>query len=275
MLALLRPLAPSARKAIHPARGPNPLELSTRATLAVALLVLGVFGCKSSQSTAPPPNAPLPLVASYALGLSEPSDLAIDETGTILWTVTNNPDSVYQLDLTGKRVKTLKYAGQDLEGITYDRSDQTLWVAEENRREVVHLDLDGNVLSRKQLSLTGEVNSGLEGICLDDAGRMFLLNEKNPGLFIQLDPALSIAAKDTLYFAGDYSGLSYQPGSASFWIVSDQSQRLYRWSKTLGVLKEYGLPYSKAEGVAFDPATNLVYIVSDLENKLYVYQYSP
>jgi uncharacterized protein YjiK len=239
-----------------------------------ALVATAIAGCSSSKPAAPVEARGLTLVASYAMSIREPSDLAIDETGTVLWTVTNNPDSVYQLDRTGKPVKSLRYAGQDLEGIAYDRSDRTLWVAEENRREIVHLDLDGNVLAVYPLGLTGEPNSGLEGICLDPTGRICLLNEKRPGLFIQLDPAVSIASVDTLTFAGDYSGLCYDPPSTSFWIVSDQSQRVYLWSRTGGITKEFALPFPKAEGVAFDPGTQQIYIVSDSENRLYVYRYT-
>ena len=57
-----------------------------------------------------------------------------------------------------------------------------------------------------------------------------------------------------------------------FWILSDKSQKLCRWSPQKGVLSEYPLPYTKAEGIVCDDATDLLYIVSDSENKLYVYQ---
>jgi len=213
----------------------------------------------------------LRLVASYPLGITEPSGLAINDSGTILWTVTNNPEKVHQLDLAGNVVRTLSYSGHDLEGIAYDSSDSTLWVAEEDRREIVHLDLTGAVLSRHRLSLTGQTNSGLEGICFDDQGRMFVLNEKLPGMFISLNADFSIAAADTLAFARDYSDISYNRRSNCFWIISDLSEGLYLYDKTNGVLGRYALPFSKGEGVAFDAAANLVYVVSDSEHRLYVY----
>jgi len=241
---------------------------------AAVLVAAGLSGCKGSESAAPPIPT-LPLLASFALDVTEPSDLAIDETGTLLWTVSNGADSVYQLDTAGKRLRALNYAGQDLEGITYDPVTSTLWVAEENQRALLHLDLDGNVISKHYLALTGEQNSGLEGVSFDGDGKLVVLNEKLPGMFIQLNPDLTIASKDTLTFAGDYSGITYEPGSASFWIVSDQSHRLYRWTKAGGVAQQYDLPFPKPEGVAFDPATNRVYIVSDSEKRMYVYQYTP
>lgn len=272
------------------------------ATVAGLLAVaLGAPGCGSSPSVAQPPVKNLPLVATnvapmdtlglarsrplpppeaaglrlietFPLGVAEPSDLAIDESGTVLWTVGGSPDRVYQLDLRGKIVKTLSYVGSDLEGIAYDRSDRTLWVAEENRREIIHLDLDGGVLSRHQLDLSGEKNSGIEGLCLDDKGHMFALNEKRPGLLLELDAGHSISARRDVRFAKDYSGIAFDPKSGDFWIVSDQSQELYLWSRQTGVALRHPLPFPKAEGVAVNDAGDRIYIVSDSENKLYVYE---
>jgi len=212
------------------------------------------------------------LVETHRLSISEPSDLAIDETGKILWTVTNKPAKVYQLDRTGNVVKTLKYEGRDLEGIAYDPSDRTLWVTEERTREIVHMNLEGDVTRTYRLDLAGKPNSGPEGICLDDRGRMFLLNEKEPGLFIELDRDRSISARTALDFAIDYSGISYGRKAAAFWIVSDQSQKLVLWTKTKGVIAECALPFPKPEGVAVDEAARRIYIVSDSENSLYVFR---
>ena len=263
----------TTRRPQIPRFGPAIVSIGTF-TFAVVLVTAGLVGCKGSESAAPPLPS-LPLIASFALDVTEPSDLAIDDTGTLLWTVSNNPDSVYQLDTTGKRLKALKYEGENLEGVAYDPATATLWVAEENQRSLVHLDLDGNLIQKHDLALTGEPNSGLEGVSFDGSGRLVVLNEKQPGMFIQLNPDLTIASKDTLTFAGDYSGITYEPGSASFWIVSDQSHRLYRWTKAGGISQQFDLPFQKAEGVAFDPATNRVYVVSDSEKRMYVYQYTP
>ena len=245
-----------------------------RALTAGAAMAALVAGC--SNSTAPPVannGESLPLLATHALTISEPSDLAIDDTGTMLWTVTNNPEKLYQLDLDGQVVKTLSYVGNNLEGVAYDRRDRTLWLAEENLREVVHVDLNGAVLGRYPLALTGEQNSGLEGICLNDSGTVFVLNEKHPGLFIRLKPDLSIDSMLELTFAKDYSGMTYDIHRKSFWIVSDQSEQLYRWT-TSGVQEQYVLPFPKPEGVAEDPLRQRIYVVSDSTNALYVFDSS-
>ncbi len=244
--------------------------------LSASLLGLLAIAPAAWRAEAKPPAstdaASLPLIASHALSVSEPSDLAIDESGKTLWTVTDRPGRVHQLTLEGKLIRTLKFVGDDLEGIAYDRSDRTLWVAEESLREIVHLDLEGNVLSRHPLGLKGESNSGLEGLCLDAQGNMFALNEKKPGLFLELNANRSIAVRRPVSFAGDYSGITYDRGRDGFWIVSDQSETLYLCDRQAGVLKRYRLPFPKAEGVAVNEAEKRIYIVSDSEKKLYVFR---
>ena len=253
----------AARRAGHAARA---------GVLLAAAATAGLLGPVASKPVAPRAPGALPLVATHALSVPEPSDLAIDETGTRLWTVTNHPARVYQLDTDGNLVKPLRFEGQDLEAVAYDRSDHTLWVAEERRREIVHLDLDGEVLARHPLDLAGDRNSGIEGLCLDDQGRMFALNEKRPGLFLELDRQAGIAARREVRFAQDYSGITYDRARRCFWIVSDKSQQVFLWDRKDGVLKAYPLPYPKAEGVAVDDAAKRLYIVSDSEQKLFVYR---
>lgn len=238
------------------------------AALAVAL----ILGPVESKPLVPRLPEALTLVATHPLSMKEPSDLAIDESGGRLWTVTNDPSHVYELDADGRTVRTLAFLGEDLEAIAYDRSDRTLWVAEENRREVIHLDLDGRVLSRHALGLTGETNSGLEGLCVNDKGRLFALNEKRPGLFIELDEKIRIAARREVRFVADFSGITYDRARGQFWIVSDKSREVVLWDPKRGVMKQYPLPYEKAEGVAVDDASRRLYIVSDSEQKLYVYR---
>lgn len=245
------------------------MAVINRVTIAGVVVCGLVLGCSKSP-TKPPQTSALVLIGTHALTITEPSGLTMHDS--TFWTVSNNPDFVYQLDATGRTVRRLNYQGGDLEGITYDASDRTLWVCEENRREVVHLDLNGDILARKRLSLTGPDNSGLEGICLDGGGRMFVVNEKDPGLFIALNPDHSIATEQTLSFARDYSDIACSRNADTFWIVSDQSRALYQWNKLTGIMHEYPLAFPKPEGLCVDEAANRVYVVSDSTHTLYEYQ---
>ena len=231
-----------------------------------------LLGCEShAPSRSGPDEGRLTLRSRYALDIRELSGLALDAAGASLWTVGNHPQRIYRLSLEGRVQDRLDFKGEDLEGIACDPADGTLWVVEEERREVVHLDANGKVLGRRQLDLKGEPNSGLEGICLDSSGTVYVLNEKDPGLFIALNVDLSIHNQRQLDFANDFSGLDCHSGQDSFWVLSDQSRALYLWSPEEGVKGAYSLPFDKAEGVAVDEAAGLVYIASESEDRLYVY----
>jgi len=236
-----------------------------------ALLCLLLFACGGdTPSISGPDGTRLILLSSHSLGIGEPSGLALDASRSSLWAVGNDPQRIYRLSLDGKIQNILDYEGDDIEGIASDPLDGTLWIVEEDRREVVHLSSGGRLLKRHQLDLTGEQNSGLEGICLNPDGATYVLNEKKPGLFISLNADLSIKSQRRLDFAKDYSALGCDTARDAFWVLSDQSQTLFLWSPEEGVLGGYALPFDKAEGVAVDD--DLVYIASESESVLYVYR---
>jgi uncharacterized protein YjiK len=241
----------------------------------ILALCIGVFvACgKDGAGSAQRADSRLTLVEEYAVDIKEPSGLTIDAAGKRLWTVGDN-ERVYELDLQGRIRKVLDYRGRDPEGISYDPSDTTLWLVEERRREVVHIDLDGTLLLSRSLDLEGEANNGLEGICRDEAGVLYVLNEKEPGLFMRLGSDLSIESSEILEFADDYSGLFCAGQRGVFWVLSDQSEMLYRWDRNSGVLNRYELPFPSAEGLAIDAAAGRIYIVSDRAAKLFVFELS-
>jgi len=239
----------------------------------ILYLCFSLFACGGdTPSITGPDGTRLVLLSSHSLGIGEPSGLALDASRSSLWAVGNDPQRVYRLSLDGRIQNILDYEGDDIEGIASDPSDGTLWIVEEDRREVVHLSSNGRVLEQYQLDLTGEQNSGLEGICLAPDGATYVLNEKKPGLFISLNADLSIKSQRQLNFAKDFSGLSCDSDRDAFWVLSDQSRTLFLWSPEEDVLGGYALPFDKAEGVAVDAIGNLVYIASESESMLYVYR---
>ena len=237
--------------------------------LAVWCLCCLLASCEAPNGSRPGEGR-LTLVSSHLLEVRDPSGLAVDRAGAFLWTVGNHSQRIYRLSLDGEVQDRLDFEGDDLEGIAYDPSDATLWVVEEGQREVVHLDADGDVLARRELDLEGKANSGLEGVCLDSSGTVYVANEKDPRLFATLAPDLSIESHREVDFADDLSGLDCG-GEGRFWVLSDQSRRLYLWSPEEGVISSYRLPFDKAEGVAVDGTAGLAYIVSESEDRLYVY----
>jgi uncharacterized protein YjiK len=142
-------------------------------------------------------------------------------------------------------------------------------------------------------------NKGLEGItCNEETGTIFVLKEQGPGLLVEVSPNLQEILSHKLLndqngFCDpdlapdeiDFSDLCYDPSRGCVWIISDQASRLflYDW-KDNRVIHSEKLSYSrkgkdrpikKAEGVAIDPKSNRLYVVSDAKAQLYVYQIDP
>ena len=141
----------------------------------------------------------------------------------------------------------------------------------------------------------GGANKGLEGITFNpDTGTVFVLKEGEPGLLIEISGDLdSIVGAKVLDAANgfmdddvdgaeiDFSGIQYDQTRSLFWIVSDKAKRLflYDWgqnqviqSAALGFEKDGEFQeIEKAEGVAVDPQSSRLYVVSDEEARLYVF----
>lgn len=229
------------------------------------------FACDLNETAFDNTHSPsLMLQAEYELEVPEPSGLTCDLQTNTFWTVSDETGRIYQIDSQGNLEQILPFTGTDLEGITYDADDNCLWVVEETDRNLVKVSLEGIELERYTHLLPGNNNSGLEGICIDEAGNFFLLKEKNPGQFIELSQTFGIENIIHLDFAGDYSGIAYDAARAGFWIVSDQNETVYLWDKINGVREQYSLPITKPEGIFYLAETDLLYIVSDAEEKMYV-----
>jgi uncharacterized protein YjiK len=201
----------------------------------------------------------------------EPSgiDLTFNEEG--FWIVSDENSKVYLIDSWGKEIKNFKVNGEDLEGITVI-NDSTLAVVLERSREVVILDTSGKELKRTSLDLEGELNSGLEGITYDQKEKKFyLLNEKKPQLLITLDENLVELRRDTINFSKDVSGIFFDDIDNTLWILSDESQRIYKTDLSGNPIEEFKIRITQPEGITINKTRTKLYIVSDKTENLYVF----
>jgi uncharacterized protein YjiK len=236
------------------------------------LLLIFLISCEVEDSVSQPNPTAFEKTGEYQTEVLEPSGLTLDKSGKFLWTVSDNTNHAYKIDLNGNIIKELSYQGDDLEGIVYDKFSNTLWLSEEQLREFVNIDTNGNfIASFPVTNLEGSGNSGLEGITLDSSKSFFALNEKQPALFAKLDSNFKAMFTAQIPNMEDLSGIDFYSDD-EFFIVSDQSQKLILWSISSGLKQEYSLDFEKAEGVAFNPATKMVYVVSDATGKLYTYR---
>jgi len=252
--------------------------------LIVILLFIFVFsGCvnKTTSSEEPDLTDELTLISTFSLAISDPSGLARDPDGVHLWTVSDRAGvGIYKITKQGQIVENLRFNSEDLEGITVDPANGSLWVVEERRRELVNVSREGVVLSRTILDIPGNIpNDGLEGITIrPQTGHFYVLNEKNPRLLIELDPQLNILKITPIdfsgsFFMGDISGVDYNVRENTLWILSDQSAKIVVTDLDGNPLRHYATGVTKGEGIAVDPVARLVYIVSDSESELYVFSY--
>jgi uncharacterized protein YjiK len=203
--------------------------------------------------------------------VTEPSglDLTFDEKK--FWVVSDQNSKVYLIDSWGRVVKSFKVDGEGLEGITVI-DDSTLAVVLERTREVVILDTSGLELKRRKLNLKGELNSGLEGITFDPKGKKFyVLNEKQPRLLLTLDEELNELRRDTLNFSKDVSGIYFDNVDNTLWILSDESQRIFKTDLSGNPIDEFKINVTQPEGITFNKDHTKLYIVSDKNGSLYVF----
>lgn len=219
-------------------------------------------------------NKPLvTLLADYDIAVPEPSGLTLSADNASLWTVSDQTGLIYNISLAGQLIRTLPFHGNDLEGITLDPSGSFFLVVEEGSREVIKISKEGVELARYQVNLSKhESNSGLEGITFDDNSNVYVLNEKKPSLWLKLRTDYSIKKRIEPSISQDLSGLDYDQKNSIFWMVSDKSKLLLKWSPEKGLQGQFALPYTKAEGIAVDSEKNLIYIVSDKLERLFIYQ---
>ncbi len=215
----------------------------------------------------------------FDIDIKEPSGLAVHHDGKSLWTVSDKDGSIFRLGLNGKILAHIKTSSKDLEGITA-LGDSNLAVISERKREVHVYSLDGILRKKIELPLKGKKNKGIEGItCNPDNGHFFILNEDKPKKLYELDSDFTIVYEKKLKFSKDLSGICYDSVRNELWIISDESKLIARCTLKGDLVREYGAGVKSIEGVAVSTVKksdgqfqSKLYVVSDSESKLYVFQ---
>jgi uncharacterized protein YjiK len=218
------------------------------------------------------PIKKLVLISEIDLPFTEPSGIAWSDKLQSMWIVSGGDQRIYRLDTNRSVVQCLFYSGTDLEGIAFDETDSTLWLVDERKREIVHINLDGSLIMKKKLSYYSKKNKGPEGITIGSNHQIYVVNERDPSILIQLNGNYGINWSIKLNFALDYSDISYDITSDTFFIISDKNKAFYSWTLERGVVCKYPLPNEKNEGIAYDHCRNIFYIVNDETSKLYFYK---
>ena len=240
-------------------------------TILVAFSILTfISGCKIDKDDNSVKN--LQFSIAEVIPVPEPSGLDLTYDETAFWVVSDENSTVYLIDSWGKAIKNFKVDGYDLEGITVIDTTR-LAVVLERSREVVILDTSGIELRRAKLELTGELNSGLEGITYDPENKLFyVINEKDPILLLTLDENLNELNRDTLSFSKDASGIYFDSAEKKLWILSDENQMIIKTDLSGSeVYEKYTIKVKQPEGITLNNDGTRLYIVSDIQGSLYVF----
>ena len=237
-----------------------------KAILIFMLASLGMYSCTSRinlQNTLEP-------IKVVNLNISEPS--GITSFNNSLYIVSDKNGTIYKTSLEGEILKKIKLKYHDLEGITINKVTQNFWVVDESKRTLISLDSTGNFLQKiKVKGKQQDKNNGLEGVCfVESTNSLIVINEKQPKQLLALNLKGKITNKIDFNFSHDISGICFDNKSATFWIVSDESQSIYNITTKGAFIKSYKIPVDKAEGVVI--YNDKLFVVSDSQNKLYIFK---
>ena len=250
-------------------------------------------------------------IRDAASGLNEPSGLALDRQGTSLYTVSDDTRIIFNLDLQGRIIPNSSFLinVKDLEGLAVTADDKTILAVQEESNSIIQFDIFSRkeiqqiplatLKNYDQIAVYfnhADQNKGLEGITINvNNNHIFIVKEGAPGLLIELDAE----CKTIINYCKlnekhgfkhprikseklDFSGLSYDSTSDTIWITSDKGECLFHFNfNDKKVLSRLDLPresdtqskrVTKSEGVAFDPNNQRLYIVSERDCELYIYQ---
>lgn len=211
------------------------------------------------------------LIRKIKIDVPEPSGLT--SCGKYLYTVSDKTNLIYKLSLEGELIETLDFKGKDLEGITIDTRDQSFWLCDEKKHQILHVSPQGDLIDKFPVNFYApKGKSGMEGICMNPKDHhLWIVNEKKPAVLMELDEELEPIKTAYLDCAHDFSGLCFHPDTYELWMVSDESQLLICYDTESISIKKYPIELKKAEGLAI--INQQFYIVDDEESFLYVYAF--
>ncbi len=241
--------------------------------LSLLVLLITIIGCSREDPeklTGTTDSTDLKSLAVYNLNVPEPSGLAYNHKNNTLFVVADSRSDIFEIDLLGNVLNTIPTAGFDLEGIALSKNCDTIFVVEEKDQRITTLSINGNTINSFKINVASSPNSALEGITRNSKkGRLIVINEKSPCLLLEFAGSTELWRKEIKY-TSDISDICYEESSDSYWVLSDESKKILKLSTDGLLLSEWTIPVTKAEGIAI--IQDKIYIVSDSESKMYLFQ---
>jgi uncharacterized protein YjiK len=239
---------------------------------AILIIVLTFISCSSNPVTNNNITTDsIKLIASYNLNVSEPSGLAYKINEGILYTVSDNAPYVYKISTTGIILDSINVNGSDMEGVCFASDFNSIYIIEERFRRVNNFSLNGQFLDSFHVNVTGPANNGLEGITINSiTDNIYVANQKNPILLIELIHSGTEIKRTPINYVSEISDIFFDSTLNCLWMVSSGSKSLNKITTDGALIKSWSIPVETAEGII--KFGDKIYIVSDSEHKLYIFQ---
>jgi len=200
--------------------------------------------------------------------LSEPSGIVYNQINNSLYVVSDTTAIIFEIDLNANLLQHININANDLEGITLSKYSDTIYVVEESANLVTSFLTNGNKVSSFVKNVSTNSSNGLEGISIDNNYNTYVVNEKLPRYLIALKSNVEVNRFE-ITLIDDLSDICYDSDLDCLWIISDESKKIIKISKTGYVISEWIIPFSKGEGITF--VNDKMYIVRDSDSKMYVF----
>jgi uncharacterized protein YjiK len=194
--------------------------------------------------------------------LPEASDLALDPTGQVLWTVSDANGTVYELGIDGSMPREpIKTQARDLEGIALDPKSGHLFAVDEATSKVTEIAPDGRAIGGFGVDVPPG-GAGLEGIAYDPVTDGFVLvRERNPAELIFVDRSGKITSRARVA-TEDLSAVAASPNSRNLFVVARFEEAVLEVDRSGKRLNRLPVNIPGIEGLAFDSAGTL-YVITD------------
>jgi uncharacterized protein YjiK len=244
-------------------------NMKSKFLLIFAIIIFSLASCDSDDPTSQEKITLVPIseidLSSF---LSEPSGIVYYPINNSFFVVSDTISEIFEIDFNGNLLGQINIAANDIEGITLSKNYDTIFVVEESDNLITSFLINGSKIASFRKDVSTNSSNGLEGITIDNNYNTYVVNEKLPRYLMTLKNNVEVNRSEVTDVE-DLSDVCYDQILDCLWIISDESKKIIKISKSESIISEWDLPFSKGEGITF--VQDKMYIVRDSDSKLYVF----